>query len=147
MHIEIDDYISEEQKKQIAEKTFGAMCTAAFREQKQQERIFSNAAYAVVAEMIDKEMNGDLQTIIAKRVRKILNDNDSIKHSIFRKKDVWEKENSIAQDMLNKAIKENEKIIEEKVKESMGNIDQEYVLQVCNDMIGEVIERLVKGEK
>lgn len=133
--INLDDYLSEEEKKQICVDVFRDMAIAQIN--KAPERIFSNAAYHVVFQMVDDAIDGDTSQIIRDKAVEIIG--KLSEHTVFRKADAWHNEQSRAYTYLNQAVHDNKSILESAVIEQLGAINK----QSMRESVGEAIKEIV----
>ena len=97
-------------------------------------RLIGNLCYKFVWEMVDKQFDGKMEEILRKKIPDIINDLSAF--SVFREKDLWGKEESVAYKILQEEMKNARPAIKEKIE----NIIQEYPFrELDHDYIGEVI--------
>lgn len=140
IEVNLDDYLSEDEKKSIAKQAFYDKCANKFM--KDHERLFSNAAYGVVAEMVNKEMDNDVSTIIKNKAISIIQDMSS--YSIFKAPDAWEREASKGFTILQKALDESAHLIQARVEAIIGDLESAYMTERLNELMYEVVhDRLI----
>jgi hypothetical protein len=105
----VEDYLSEDEMKEIAREAFTTHCAEAFRTD--HERIFSNAAHKIVWEEVDKIVDGDLAALIAEKTKGAITKLDT--YTVFRQKGVYERQDSAGYLVLAASV--------EKHKERIGN--------------------------
>lgn len=160
VEIDIDDYLSEESKKQLAEDVFKEELRKGFLEKnpanskqntENYERVLINSVYYFLREEIDTLLNIDHKKIILDKVDTILKDKD-LAYQIFKKKDFWEKEDSLAIQYIEEGVKENKEYLKSKIKPTIDKylaekIDNDYLDDVVIDSIREIIiDKLTKKE-
>ena len=143
--VNIDDYLSEEEKKEIAIDTFrNAIKNTMFKgnssdivKDSEIQRIVGNVAHVIVFEEVQKYIP-DFKEQIVKKVRKCITE-DSLSYQVFRKKDAWEKEQSLAQDYIYQTVREQENEFKDRIKNEMANFDLKPQL---NDEVVKYFEEL-----
>lgn len=146
VEINLDDYLSEQEKKDIAIEVFRGHCLEKF--QKDSERIFSNAAYTTVAKLVDEQIEregGNLDQIIRDKAIQIIG--KLSEHSVFKRADHWEKEESAAYKFLQKAVDDNAGLINTRVIELFKAIDQDDLAMRVADLTYRVIEDRLIGKQ
>lgn len=143
--VNIDDFLSEEEKKEIAINTFrDAIKNTMFKGDRSDivkdseiQRIVGNVAHTIVFEEVQKYIP-DFKDQIVKKVRKCITE-DSLSYQVFRKKDAWEKEQSLAQDYIYQTVREQEQEFKDRIKNEMANFDLKPQL---NDEVVKYFEEL-----
>lgn len=128
VEININDYISEEEKKDIAKDVFRQQiktqlfksADGTIQSDAEIQRIIGNISHEIVFKEVQKYIP-DYKTLIDKKVKQILS--KDLSYHVFRKKDAWEKKESLAISFLNEEIKANEKVFKEKIRETIANYD------------------------
>lgn len=140
IEVNLDDYLSEYEKKSIAKQAFYDKCANKYMND--HERLFSNAAYGVVAELVNKEMDNDVSTIIRDKAISIIKDMSS--YSIFKDPDAWEREASKGFTILQKALDESAHLIQARVEAIIGDLESAYITERLNELMYEVVrDRLI----
>lgn len=131
VEINIDNYLSEEDKKEIAANWFRETLAAKFRENP--ERIISNAAYFTVmreCEAIVPEM----QELLVENVKKVITKLSVFE--VFRKPDAWDRDGSSNYHLLKSVVESKRQRLENKVDKiidgltpSITDIDIDYELR------------------
>lgn len=140
IEVNLDDYLSEGEKKSIAKQAFYDKCANKYMND--HERLFSNAAYRVVAELVNKEMDNDVSTIIKDKAISIIKDMTG--YSIFKAPDAWEREASKGFTILQKALDESAHLIQARVEAIIGDLESAYITERLNELMCEVVrDRLI----
>lgn len=140
IEVNLDDYLSEYEKKSIAKQAFYDKCANKYMND--HERLFSNAAYGVVAELVNKEMDNDVSTIIRDKAISIIKDMSS--YSIFKAPDAWEREASKGFTILQKALDESAHLIQARVEAIIGDLESTHITERLNELMYEVVrDRLI----
>jgi len=143
MELKIEDYLSEEEIKEIAKQAVIIKVREAIRKD-DLARIISNSAYHFIWKVVDEQIDGNLIDIIKEKTIKIINELSS--YCIFRQRDAWQNEDSKAYTYVQQAIEDNKEVIFNRVKESMMNINTEVIMDRLNDLIYQVIEDKLCGK-
>lgn len=140
IEVNLDDYLSEGEKKSIAKQAFYDKCANKYMND--HERLFSNAAYGVVAELVNKEMDNDVSTIIRDKAISIIKDMTG--YSIFKAPDAWDREASKGFTILQKALDESAHLIQARVEAIIGDLESAYITERLNELMYEVVrDRLI----
>jgi hypothetical protein len=127
--INIDDYLSEEDKKEIAIDVFrNQVKTQLFKSidgtvqsDSEVQRVIGNISYEIVFNEVQKYIP-NAKKMVEDKVSKILKEKD-LSYYIFRKKDAWDKEESLAITYLNQEVKSNEEMFKSRIKKEMEEYD------------------------
>jgi hypothetical protein len=141
VEIDIDDYLSEDEKKELCKEYVRVTLRG---NENHKARVLSNMAYSAAFAILDSTLTPEmLETVRNKTVEQIGNITD---FHIFRKKDVWGQEDSIAYLEVKKAVEENKHLIAPLVKKAMVEYDYLGELQNSSNYIAEVIiDAIAKG--
>lgn len=123
--INIDDYMTPED---IKVECMAAVRQAVFnlygRNESEIRRLITNLSYEFIFKAVSDCIGESAEALIVNKVRELLEkDDSSIKFNLWRKKDVYENYESPAITILNKAIKDNEQMIRNKVMEHIDTFD------------------------
>lgn len=144
MNINIMDYLSEEEIKEICKEELRANIRRIFSNEKEITRIITNLSYYELWKEIEDEVPNYKDIIKEKTIEQL---NNISSYDVIRRKDEFNNTNSIAQDILENYVKENKEIIESKVKtilNELSNTDIKYDIQ---GIIEEYIENLFRSDK
>jgi hypothetical protein len=143
MDIKFEDYLSEDERKEIIKGVFHAKCLEAF--DKGAERIFSNAAYHVVYQIIDGQHDGNVAEIIAKKAISVIENLSD--YSVFRPSDPWGNKQSKAYDVLMESIEKARPNMEARIGVLIDELDEndirESLKDVAHDLLDEKLFRKV----
>lgn len=139
MEIKLEDHLTECEMKNIAAEAFRDSCLQLFKDD--HERILGNVAHKIVWDEVDKVMDGNLQSVLVAKVKEVVTKMSEF--SIFRQKNVWEKEDSVGQQMLNEAVRSQKTRIENKVVKVAEELTKEDVLELLAD--SDLFFKLTKG--
>ena len=116
MNINVDDYLSEETKRDIAEEVFREHLEYLLRENTRYTEvstILCNAAYRTIWQQVDEYMGVDAREVIAKKVPELIKElsNYYVFNTDYRDR------KSVGQQYLDEAIEENKELIKDKTRE------------------------------
>jgi len=139
--IDLDDYVSEDEKKAIAVEEFRRVaaqtCSADF------ERILRNAAHEIVEKQVDAVFDGGMaDTVKAKAVDVIEN---LTSYTVFGRPNAWDREASKGWTHLQAAIDGAKPLIEERVVAAVAALTDDEMRELIGDRIADaVIAKLAK---
>ena len=131
VEINIDNYLSEEDKKEIAANWFRDVLAAQFRENP--ERIISNAAYFSISQECDKIVP-EFQDLLVQKVKEVITKLTA--HTVFNKPDAWDRDGNSSYHLLKSVVVSKRERLENKVNKiidelnpSITDIDIDYELR------------------
>lgn len=139
--INFDDYISDEEKRDIIRSVFENYARKQIIEQ--HERIFSNAAYEICFKLVQDAFDGNVEEIIVENTKKVISELSS--HTVFRRKDAWEKEQSKGFELLNQVIEEQKPALQNRVRDLIDEIQGYELKEQVHDAICEIAEKKIFG--
>lgn len=141
MEINIDNYLSEYDKKEIAISEYRNAIRSQISSEADLQRILSNAGFHSVYKIVDECFDVDSKKIIKEKIDQILK-NTSYYH-LFQKPDVWSRETNTAYQYLQDCINENRPAIKSKVEELLDAQTIESCKQDIKELVHEyVLERI-----
>ncbi len=127
--INIDDYLSEEEKKELAKEYFLNSLDKGLKDRHSHksnydnyERIVANSVYEFLDKKVDSMLNESHEGMIKAKVEKILSEKGSYVYRLFRVKSAWEKENSPAQNILNEAVESHRAVMTKKIHDKLDDV-------------------------
>jgi hypothetical protein len=140
VEINIDDYLSEHEKKQICLDYFRGLISGA--DTSSRERILSNLAYSAAFAIYDEALDEEMKTTIRNKVASIIKDESHF--GVFRKKDAWGQEESEAYLEVKKAVAEHKHLINDLVKKAI--IERDYFKDIDDhsSYIGDVVVQALR---
>lgn len=116
MDIKIEDYLSEEEIKEICKDALYQKIREDMRKLNVNE-IVANISYAEVAAMVDTYVGEDdfCKKEIPKKVHRVINDLST--YTVFRRADAWERKNSIAYDIMQEECRASRPLIKARVEQ------------------------------
>ena len=159
--INIDDFITEEDKIELSKQAFKEAvyknALENFAEDKRlankdrmtdYERIISNAVFYYLHGEIDNLIGQDTKALIENGVKNTIAKQD-YNYDLFRKKSAWDKENSPAQqvviDTINQIKPEMQDAIHKKIMENIEAINYDTISELINELICDVIKEKIKA--
>lgn len=136
MEINVEDYLDRDEIKDIIKDQIRYIV------ERDVERLLTNSAYYVVFKAVDEALDNSAKEFIKEKAIAIIN--DLSEYCVFRKKDDWEKEDSIAYQVLQEAMNENKDLIKQKVREAIENRDYERDIQNSMDYISEGLFEIMR---
>jgi hypothetical protein len=160
IEINISDYLSEDDKIEIAKDAFKELVKTELitqfeqdkrtqsKRMKDYERIVSNSIFYYLESEIDKLIDADTKELIREGVLKTIKKQD-YNYSLFRTKSSWDTEISPAQQVLIEAVNESKDSMKEKIKskfeENINNIDTDQMTDIIYEIVSEVINTKLKS--
>lgn len=116
MDIKIEDYLSEEEIKEICEEALYQKIREDMRKLNVND-IIANISYREVEAMVDTYVGEDdfCKKEIPKKVRDVIEGLSAF--TVFRKADVWERKNSIAYDIMQEECRASRPLIKARVEQ------------------------------
>ena len=140
----IKDYVNEEEIKDIINDEIRRIVRYHLNNEAELSRIITNISYKELWKQIELEIPNCEKILKEKTIERIRNISD---YDIFRRKDNFGAEDSLATKLIDECVKENKNIINDKVKNifnELSNSDLKYDIQ---GILEEYIEKLFeKGE-
>lgn len=133
MEIKIEDYITEEEKKEIVISQFKEDVSKMFGGNeytstgKDRDRIIKNSVAHWITEYIEKTLTDEDKNTIRENVLDTIKNRNDLSFYIFQKPDVWDRTEYTAYKIIQNAVKENGQFIKDKVTES---IKQKFTLDI-----------------
>lgn len=143
MEINFSEYMSEDEKKQIIADVFRSECLKSFQDDS--ERIFGNAAYKIVRDMVNDSFNGEAMSLIAEKTKEVIKGLSA--YTVFNKKSSWEKEDSEGFKALNNAVADSRGLLASRIEEIISALDDNDLRDYIMECVGDVVERRLFGVK
>lgn len=126
-----DDYLTEDEKKDIAKQAFMDVCRKKSR--KDFERIVTNSAYSVVWEAVDRCFDEDVEKFLRDKVLSILDDLSEF--NIFRTPNAWDRAANAPYTVLCEQVKANKDLLDDKIKSAIGNLTKKDMKEVAMKLV------------
>lgn len=133
--INIDEYLTEDEKRQIARNEFIATC--ARRSAADFERILSNAAYELVQKEVDAAFGGDMAGVVRTKAIEVINKLSDF--TVFRRPDAFDREPSKGWTYLQEAIEAAKPAMAARVLAIIAEMDGDDLRGRLDGLIGDVI--------
>ena len=147
MKVEIDifDYFTPEQIREIAEDELRNAFRSQFRKEADVERVLTNLSYEYVRKLIAEQWDGDFTAKLREQIEKSISQ-DTIKYEVFRRKDAWDRSESPAVAILDDECKNSRPLIRAAVEKHIAEypfheLDRDEIGCVIYDVI---MERILK---
>ncbi|WP_095067856.1 hypothetical protein [Pseudomonas sp. Irchel 3A18] len=133
--LNINDYLSDQEKTQIAREAFRE--AAAQQARKDFERILSNAAYHMVGEIVDQHFDGGMVETLKTNAIKVINNLSST--TVFSPPNAWDRASSKGFDHLQTAVDELKPAIHERVAKVIAGYSSTELRELIEAQVGEAI--------
>jgi hypothetical protein len=143
LEINIDEYITEEEKKLIAKEAFKEACWLKFKDEDTVKRIISNSAYDIVYRMVDESFNMELEYFLQDRVVELVK--NLSEYHLFKRPDAWSRESNSAYQILERALIDNKGLIESVVKEKLPEATMQAIKADLKEYIQDAVNRHYDG--
>ena len=143
MNINIEDYLSDEEMKQIVKEEFRKKVEESIR-RNNVTTFIANVGYQNVFEIINKEIP-EYENLVKEKTKEVIENLSSF--SVFRKKDIVDNEDSLGQKYLEKAVEDNKNIINEKVIKIFNKLGERDISYEISNIIEEKIEDMFCNKK
>lgn len=138
MNINIEDYLSDYEIKEIVKEELREKIKSNI-ERNGVSRFISNIGYHNVLEIINKEIP-EYENLVKEKTKEVIEGLTSF--SVFRKADLVEREDSLGQKYLEKAIEDNKDIINNKVIEIFNQLGKQDIAYEISSIIEEKLENM-----
>ena len=142
MEVRIEDYLSDNEIHNIVAEEFREKVQESLR-RNGVTTFIANLGYQNVFEQINKEAP-NFEEDIKIKTKEVIDNLSS--YSVFRKKDLVDREDSLAQKYLEQAGESNKNLIEQKVIEILNKLGKDDISYEISSIIEDKICNLFKGE-
>lgn len=142
MELRVEDYLSEEEMKKIAEEEFRMCVSRIFSKEKDIERVISNASFGVIWSSVDELFGSDSKKLLAERVKNQIENLSTF--GIFKKPDVWDAEPNNTYTYLQEVLMDNKPRIKEIVEEGIEPATLRILKEDMVAMVSEAIEDIYR---
>lgn len=144
LKINIQDYFSDEQIKEIAEQELRSAFREQFRKEADVERVITNLSIEYVHALVAEQWGGDFDELLREKVRDAIE--KDVGYHVFRRKDAWDRTESPAVAILDEECKNSRPLIRECVEKRIKEYPfSELDKYEIGDVIYEVImEKILK---
>ena len=137
MEIDIDDYLTYEDKRRIAQEEFTRLCRGVMCNEGEVKRIISNGSYDVVYKMVDSTLNEKLEQLLTDKVVSLIGGLST--YHLFKQPDAWDRDTNTAYDILKAAVIENRHVIKALVDSNIQSQALEVLKAECYNVVKEAI--------
>jgi hypothetical protein len=140
MEIDVKDYLSENEMKEICREAVEQRVSAILCKEGDVDRFVCNSSYHLVWDAVNKKCPVNMLDVITEKIPDIVK--GLSKWDVFRAPDAWEREASKGWFFLQKVVSEVEPLIKERVIELIKQIDMQTIRDLFIEHIDTVIENL-----
>lgn len=138
LNINIQDYFSDEQIKEIAEEELRAAFHEQFRKEADVERVITNLSLEYIHALVSEQWDGNFDELLREKVREVIE--KGVGYYVFRRKDAWDRTESPAVAILDEECKNSRSLIRQCVEKRI----REYPFSELNrNEIGDVIYEVI----
>ncbi|MNN22112.1 hypothetical protein D3C76_860420 [compost metagenome] len=139
--INVDDYLSESDKRRIVTDAFSA--AAAAHAQKDFERIISNSAYYLVGEIVDQHFDGNMVATLKEKAISVINNLSS--STVFSPPNAWDRAASKGFEHMQSALDELKPLIHQRVHDLIARYNSDELRSLIEEQISEAIIAKLKA--
>jgi hypothetical protein len=129
MDIDISKYISEDEKREIAIDVFREQVRSelfktspgSVQSDSEIQRVIGNISHDIVINEVGKYIP-DFESLIIEKVKTIITTSE-LRTQVFKRKDVWDRNESEAVKIINSVVADNKAVLEERIKDTIANVD------------------------
>ena len=103
------------------------------------------AAYAIVAKIVDEHYNGEMSQIIQEKAISIIK--SLSEYTVFKRPDHWDKDASVAYKHLQSVMNESKPLIQERVNQIIAQLDQDDLRETLKEYAIELLDTKLFGGK
>lgn len=140
--IDIDDYLSEDDKRAIARKSFAEACD--MRSEVTFQRLLNNAGYSLVQEAVDASFDEGMHSAIKSRAIKCIEELGSF--MVFRRPDAWDAKAGKGWEILQSAVESSRCLIQDRVNEIIAGLSYEDLREIVDRQVGDAIMNKLKAD-
>jgi uncharacterized membrane protein YheB (UPF0754 family) len=137
LEINIKDYLSEEEIKEVCKDTIRNCIKEKLNKEEDIQRFLTNSSYHFVWSAVEELCPENMKELITNKIPEIIKGLST--YHVFRKKDVWDKDESKGWILLQKALSETEPLIKERVCELINEIGLRDIQEILNEKIENII--------
>lgn len=147
LKINIEDYLSELEIKEIAKEELRYNFRQLFRKEADIERVLSNISHEFVFDLINSQCDCDLEQILKDKIKETLQNKDILFY-LFRRKDAWDRSESPMIKIIDEEVINSRPLIKEMIEKHIekypfNELDKNEIV----DTISDVIEERLFGDK
>lgn len=150
IEINIDDYLSESEKKEYAIQAFKESIKHGMFKEKEGiqldseiQRVIGNISYSIVMQAVQEHIPNS-EELIKQKTLDIIKSSD-FSYQLFQKKDAWDKEESLAITYMREVVAQTKNEFQDKIRETIRNYDPtEDIKNAISDQFGEMADTMYK---
>lgn len=143
MNINIEDYLSDDEIKQIVKEEFRNKVQENLRRNGVTTWI-ANLGYQNVLEIINTEIP-EYESLVKEKTKEVIEGLTS--YSVFRKKGLVDNEDSLGQKYLEQAVENNKEIINQKIINIFNELAEKDIAYEIENIISEKLENIFSKKK
>lgn len=137
--VNIDDYLSEDDKRRICREQFAAV--AACKAKEDFERIIKNASYEIVRGEVDDLFDGNMESFLKQQIERVVSSLSAF--TVFNGPDAWDKTASKGWHILQDAVQEASPLIHQRVAKLVADIeDGELAFLIQDLLVAAIMDKL-----
>lgn len=139
MRINIKEYLTEEEMKEIAEQEFRKCINHQAKESL--ERIINNSAYQVVWGAVDESLDGEAIGILKEKVIEIIGDMSAF--NVFATPNAWDRKENMAHSILVQAVKDNYEHLAIQVENKLNTLSKTQIAKIAAEVMKEKLSKII----
>ena len=139
MRINIEEYLTEEEMKEIAQQEFRKHISHQSKESL--ERIINNSAYQVVWSAVDESLDGEAKGILKKKVIEIIGDMSAF--NVFATPNAWDRKENMAHSILVQTVKDNYEHLAIQVKNQLNTLSKTQIAKIASEVMKEKLSKII----
>lgn len=146
--INIEDYVSPgEMKAMVMEEMRNILHQHYYRNESEINRMITNLSYEFIFKAVSEAIGEDAIEKISSTVKRLLEDDSNIRYNMWRKKDAWDKSDSPAIQIMDRAIKDSEGLIRTKVMIAIDEYEFKDIQTAIYESLDNIIYQKVFGKE
>lgn len=143
MKIEITDYLSQDEIKEIVIDEIKNQIRRKFDSEQEITRFLTNISYYEVFRKVEEDIP-NYQDKIAKNVKRIISELSS--YCVFRDVDEYNKTKSLGQQILENKIRDNEDLINKKIIKIFNDLSKKDIADEISEILTNYISKLFQNK-
>lgn len=142
MNFDIEEYLTEEDKKRIAQEVFRGYVSKQLNTETDLQRFISNTAYKLVSDHCDTLLTTSMESLLKSNVTKVVN--GLTEYTVFRKPNVWDDGTNGMYNFLAQCLDEHKPRIKEIVAERVDKESLETIKGEMKHLVVEAVQNIYK---
>ena len=139
MNINIEEYLTKEEMKEIATQEFKKHINHQARESL--ERIINNSAYQVVWSAVDESLDNEAKDFLKEKVIKIIGDMSAF--NVFATPNAWDRKENMAHSILIQAVKDNYDQLARQVENQINTLSKTQIAKIAAEVMKEKLSKAI----